>query len=36
MFTWSEDQVEHLIKVYVKKDEILLDRIDELEERTKL
>lgn len=39
MFTWSEDQVERLIKVYVKKDEILLDRIrriDELETRTKL
>ncbi len=39
MFTWSEDQVERLIKVYVKKDEILLDRIrriDELEARTKL
>lgn len=39
MFTWSEDQVERLIRVYVKKDEILLDRIrriDELEARTKL
>lgn len=37
MFTWGEDQVERLINVYVKKDELLLDRIrriDELETRT--
>lgn len=37
MFTWSEDQVERLINVYVKKDELLLDRIrriDEAESRT--
>ncbi|WP_438852458.1 tyrosine-type recombinase/integrase [Brevundimonas nasdae] len=37
MFTWSEDQVEKLINVYVRKDELILDRIrriDELEART--
>lgn len=37
IFTWSEDHVERLINVYVKKDELLLDRIrriDELESRT--
>lgn len=37
MFTWSEDYVERLINVYVKKDELLRDRIrrlDEAEART--
>lgn len=37
IFTWSEDQVEKLINVYVRKEELLLDRIrriDELEART--
>lgn len=37
IFTWSEDHVERLINVYVKKDELLLDRIrriDEAESRT--
>lgn len=37
MFTWSEDYVERLINMYVKKDELLLDRIrrlDEAEART--
>lgn len=37
MFTWSEDYVERLINTYVKKDELLLDRIrrlDEAEART--
>lgn len=32
MFTWSEDQVEKLINVYVKKDELLLDRIRRIDE----
>jgi len=39
MFTWGEDKAERLIDTYVKKDEIIIDRIrriDELEERTKL
>lgn len=38
MFTWSEDYVERLINMYVKKDELLLDRIrrlDEAERRTR-
>lgn len=37
MFTWSEDYVERLINMYVKKDELLRDRIrrlDEAERRT--
>lgn len=37
MFTWGEDKVERLIDTYVKKDEIMLDRIrriDALETRT--
>jgi len=37
MFTWSEDYVERLINIYVKKDELLRDRIrrlDEAERRT--
>ncbi|KAK0361054.1 hypothetical protein LTR94_024851 [Friedmanniomyces endolithicus] len=37
IFTWSEDQVEKLVNVYVRKEELLLDRsrrIDELEART--
>lgn len=37
MFTWSEDHVERLINIYVKKDELLIDRIrrlDEAEART--
>jgi integrase len=37
IFTWSEDQVDRLISVYVKKDELLRDRIrriDEAEART--
>jgi integrase len=37
IFTWSEDAVERLINVYVKKDELLKDRIrriDEFESRT--
>lgn len=37
IFTWSEAQVEKLINVYVRKEELLLDRIrriDELEART--
>jgi integrase len=37
MFTWSEAYVERLINIYVKKDELLLDRIrrmDEAEART--
>ena len=38
MFTWGEDKVERLIDTYVKKDEIMIDRIrriDALETRTK-
>lgn len=37
MFTWGEDQVERLINVYVRKSELMLDRIrriDEFEART--
>ncbi|WP_406851461.1 tyrosine-type recombinase/integrase [Brevundimonas sp. BH3] len=37
MFTWGEDKVERLIDTYVKKDEIMIDRIrriDALETRT--
>lgn len=37
MFTWGEDQVERLINIYVRKSELLMDRIrriDELEART--
>lgn len=37
MFTWSEDYVDQLLNMYVKKDELLLDRIrriDEAEART--
>lgn len=37
MFTWAEDQVERLINVYVRKSELMLDRIrriDEFEART--
>lgn len=32
IFTWSEDQVERLINVYVKKDELLRDRIRRIDE----
>lgn len=31
-FTWSEEQVERLINTYVKKDELILDRIRRLDE----
>jgi len=34
IFTWSEDQVERLINVYVKKDELLKDRIRRIDEHT--
>lgn len=37
MFTWSEEYVDQLLNMYVKKDELLLDRIrrlDEAEART--
>lgn len=39
IFTWSEDHVERLINVYVKKDELLRDRIRRIDEhasRTRL
>lgn len=38
MFTWSEEYVDQLLNMYVKKDELLLDRIrriDEAEARTR-